>query len=104
MSASDPTLNVHAIQQQTSNLYLFLTLFPWFNAVPTLKVLTTPSSATDQIANGLRSGTWLGGVGTGGYELRADGTFHLSTVYGARFAPRLVPDAHTIAGRKPAYM
>ena len=34
----------------------------------------------DHIANGLRSGTFLGGVGTGGYELRADGTFHLSTL------------------------
>eukprot|EP00936_MAST-01D_sp_MAST-1D-sp1_P001493 g1493.t1 len=37
-------------------------------------------AAVDHIANGLRSGTFLGGVGTGGYELRADGTFHLSTL------------------------
>ena len=43
-------------------------------------VLTVPPSSEDQIANGLRSGTWLGGIGTGGYELRADGTFHLSTI------------------------
>jgi hypothetical protein len=34
----------------------------------------------DNIANGLRSGTWLGGLGTNGYEIRADGTFHLSTI------------------------
>jgi hypothetical protein len=43
-------------------------------------VLTVPASPVDQIVNGLRSGTFLGGVGTGGYELRADGTFHLSTL------------------------
>ena len=29
---------------------------------------------------GLRSGTYLGGIGTGGYELRADGTFHKSSI------------------------
>ena len=34
----------------------------------------------DMIANGLRSGTWLGGLGTGGYEIRADGSFALSTI------------------------
>ena len=34
----------------------------------------------DAVADGLRSGAWLGGLGTGGYELRADGTFHLSTL------------------------
>ena len=43
-------------------------------------VLATPPADVDHIANGLRSGTYLGGVGTGGYELRADGTFHKSTV------------------------
>ena len=42
--------------------------------------LTVAAAAEDQVANGLRSGTWLGGVGTGGYEIRADGTFHLSTI------------------------
>ena len=43
-------------------------------------VLTVPPAEVDHVANGLRSGTWLGGVGTGGYELRADGAFHLSTI------------------------
>ena len=43
-------------------------------------VLGTLPASKDQIANGLRSGTYLGGIGTGGYELRADGTFHLSTI------------------------
>jgi len=43
-------------------------------------VLTVPPAQNDDIANGLRSGTWLGGVGTGGYEIRADGSFHLSTI------------------------
>jgi hypothetical protein len=43
-------------------------------------VLTVPPPEADHVANGLRSGTWLGGVGTGGYELRADGTVHLSTI------------------------
>jgi len=43
-------------------------------------VLGTPSAPKDSIANGLRSGTYLGGIGTGGYELRADGTLHLSTI------------------------
>lgn len=42
--------------------------------------LTTPPLQYDDIGNGLRSGTYLGGLGTGGYELRADGTFHLSTI------------------------
>eukprot|EP01043_Picozoa_sp_COSAG02_P045359 COSAG02_NODE_4138_length_5725_cov_20.138287_1_plen_557_part_10 len=42
--------------------------------------LTVAAAAEDQVANGLRSGTWLGGIGTGGYEIRADGTFHLSTI------------------------
>ena len=43
--------------------------------------LTAPATAAqDAVAHGLRSGTWLGGLGTGGYELRADGTFHLSTI------------------------
>ena len=44
--------------------------------------LTVEPAGADNIANGLRSGTWLGGVGTGGYELRADGTMHLSTIKG----------------------
>eukprot|EP01043_Picozoa_sp_COSAG02_P031208 COSAG02_NODE_2026_length_10083_cov_4.210737_4_plen_839_part_00 len=43
-------------------------------------VLTVRPASNDHIVNGLRSGTWLGGVGTGGYEIRADGTFHLSTI------------------------
>ena len=43
-------------------------------------VLTVLPAQNDDIANGLRSGTWLGGVGTGGYEIRADGSFHLSTI------------------------
>jgi hypothetical protein len=43
-------------------------------------VLTVAPAQADHVANGLRSGTWLGGVGTGGYEIRADGTFHLSTI------------------------
>ena len=42
--------------------------------------LTVLPSSVDEISNGLRSGTWLGGVGTGGYEIRADGTFHLSSI------------------------
>lgn len=42
---------------------------------------TTVAPATeDKIANGLRSGTFLGGLATGGYEIRADGTFHLCTI------------------------
>jgi hypothetical protein len=36
-------------------------------------VLAVSPAAEDDVANGLRSGTWLGGLGTGGYELRADG-------------------------------
>jgi hypothetical protein len=44
--------------------------------------VTGAPAAQDSIADGLRSGTWLGGLGTGGYELRADGTFHLSTIRG----------------------
>ena len=42
-------------------------------------VLGTAPATMDIVVNGIRSGTFLGGVGTGGYELRADGTFHLST-------------------------
>jgi hypothetical protein len=42
--------------------------------------LATAPAAEDDVANGLRSGTWLGGLGTGGYELRADGRAHLSTI------------------------
>jgi hypothetical protein len=41
--------------------------------------LAAPPPAADGIANGLRSGTHLGGLGTGGYEVRADGSFHLAT-------------------------
>ena len=44
--------------------------------------LRTAPSPVDVIANGLRSGTFLGGIGTGGYELRADGTFHLEALRG----------------------
>jgi hypothetical protein len=43
-------------------------------------VLKRPASEVDEVANGLRSGTYLGGIGTGGYEIRADGTFHLDTI------------------------
>jgi hypothetical protein len=42
--------------------------------------LDSQISTEDVIANGLRSGVWLGGLGTGGYEIRADGSFHLSTI------------------------
>ena len=42
--------------------------------------LTAPPLLRDDLQNGLRSGTYLGGLGTGGYELRADGTAHLSTI------------------------
>jgi hypothetical protein len=42
--------------------------------------VTGSASQIDNVANGLRSGTFLGGIGTGGYEIRADGTFHLSTL------------------------
>jgi hypothetical protein len=41
--------------------------------------LATAPLPQDDLQNGLRSGTYLGGLGTGGYELRADGTAHLST-------------------------
>ena len=41
--------------------------------------LTTAPLAQDDLQNGLRSGTYLGGMGTGGYEVRADGSVHLST-------------------------
>ena len=44
--------------------------------------LTGAPSTADQVVNGLRSGTYLGGAGTGGYELRADGKFYLSTIRG----------------------
>lgn len=42
--------------------------------------MSVPEPLEDDIANGLRGGTWLGGVATGGYEIRADGTFHKSTI------------------------
>eukprot|EP00040_Diaphanoeca_grandis_P036929 m.238091 g.238091 ORF g.238091 m.238091 type:complete len:1248 (+) comp33718_c0_seq1:60-3803(+) len=42
--------------------------------------LTVAASEVDDVANGLRSGAHLGGAGTGGYEMRADGTFHLETI------------------------
>ena len=56
--------------------------FPASASGPTVSgfELGTPPAQMDHIANGLRSGTYLGGIGTGGYELRADGTLHLSTI------------------------
>lgn len=54
---------------------------PFTGAIPTCQGGTTTTVATiDQVPHGVRSSVPLGGLGTGHYELRADGTFHLSTI------------------------